>query len=74
MTSHRRELPKEDWSFEQLRQEAEDIRKLLNQFRTSLGRFFVRKQELIDLMVVAAVARSRYFWSGRRALPTRTSF
>ncbi len=57
MTSHRRELPKEDWSFDQLRQEAEDIRKRLNQFRTSLGRFFVRKQELIDLMVVAAVAQ-----------------
>lgn len=49
--------PKEDWSFEELRAEAEDIRQRLNLFRTSLGRFFVRKQELIDLMVVAAVAQ-----------------
>ena len=37
--------------------EAEDARKRLNRFRTSLGRFFVNKQELIDLMVVAAVAQ-----------------
>src|SRR5205807_7338062 len=29
----------------------------LNRFRTSLGRFFVDKQELIDLMVIAAVAQ-----------------
>ena len=57
MTSQRRELPKEDWSFDQLREEAEDIRKRLNRFRTSLSRFFVKKQELIDLMVVAAVAQ-----------------
>lgn len=57
MMSQRRELPKEDWSFDQLREEAEDIRKRLNRFRTSLSRFFVKKQELIDLMVVAAVAQ-----------------
>ena len=29
----------------------------INRFRTSLGRFFVDKQELIDLMVVAAIAQ-----------------
>jgi len=49
--------PKEDWTYEELRSEAEDIRQRLNLFRTSLGRFFVNKQELIDLMVVAAVAQ-----------------
>ncbi len=47
----------EDWSFEQLQEEAEDVRSRLNKFRTSLGRFFVDKQDLIDLMVVAAVAQ-----------------
>src|SRR5207302_1043269 len=45
---------REDWAFEELRDESEDLRKRLNRFRTSLGRFFVEKQELIDLMVVAA--------------------
>jgi MoxR-like ATPase len=49
--------PREDWSFEELQAEAEDLRTRLNRFRVSLGRFFVQKQELIDLMVVAAVAQ-----------------
>src|SRR5437763_6440930 len=48
---------KEDWAFEELQEEADALRKRLNAFRTSLGRFFVEKQELIDLMVVAAVAQ-----------------
>lgn len=47
----------EEASLEQLREEAEEIRARLNRFRTSLGRFFVDKQHLIDLMVVAAVAQ-----------------
>lgn len=47
----------EDWTYDELRSEAEEIRQRLNRFRTSLGRFFVQKQELIDLMVVAAVAQ-----------------
>lgn len=51
------QLPQEDWAYEDLRAEADDIRKRLNLFRTSLGRFFVQKQELIDLMLVAAVAQ-----------------
>jgi MoxR-like ATPase len=50
-------LPAEDWDYDDLREEAEDIRKRIDRFRTSLGRFFVAKQELIDLMVVAAVAQ-----------------
>ena len=49
--------PQEDWTYDELREEAADIRQRLNLFRTSLGRFFVQKQELIDLMVVAAVAQ-----------------
>src|SRR5947208_15875804 len=50
------DMDREEWAFEQLQEEAEDLRKRLNRFRTSLGRFFVQKQDLIDLMVVAAVA------------------
>src|SRR5579859_535638 len=48
---------REDWTFEELQQEADELRKRLNHFRTSLGRFFINKQTLIDLMVVAAVAQ-----------------
>jgi MoxR-like ATPase len=47
----------EEWPFADLQAEAEDVRGRLNHFRKSLGRFFVDKQELIDLMVVAAVAQ-----------------
>src|ERR1700675_3654472 len=48
---------REDWPFEELREESEDLRKRLDRFRKSLGRFFVEKQELIDLMLVAAIAQ-----------------
>src|SRR5579864_7177643 len=48
---------RQDWTLEELQEEAEDLRKRLNRFRTSLGRFFVEKQELIDLMLIAAVAQ-----------------
>src|SRR5579875_3879991 len=48
---------REDWTLDELQDEAEELRRRINRFRTSLGRFFVHKQELIDLMVVAAVAQ-----------------
>src|SRR5204862_2458477 len=48
---------REDWKFEDLQDEADDLRKRLDRFRTSLGRFFVAKQELIDLVLVAAIAQ-----------------
>jgi MoxR-like ATPase len=47
----------EEWTFKDLQAEAEDVRRRINRFRESLGRFFVAKQDLIDLMVVAAVAQ-----------------
>lgn len=47
----------EDWDLRDLRDEAEALRGRINRFRASLGRFLVAKQELIDLMVVAAVAQ-----------------
>src|SRR3982074_406933 len=49
--------PREDWTLEELQEEAEALRGRLNRFRKSLGRFFVEKQELIDLMLVAALAQ-----------------
>src|SRR5436305_3930839 len=48
---------REEWTYEDLQDEAEDLRKRLTRFRTSLGRFFVEKQELIDLMLIAAIAQ-----------------
>jgi MoxR-like ATPase len=50
-------LAPEDVPFPDLQAEAEDVRKRLNRFRASLSRFFVAKQELIDLMLTAAVAQ-----------------
>src|SRR6476619_2054778 len=47
----------EDASLPDLQSEAEELRKRINRFRTSLGRFFVQKQEIIDLMTVAAIAQ-----------------
>ncbi len=47
----------DEWPFEELQAESEDLRTRLNRFRTSLGRFLVDKQELMDLMVVAAVGQ-----------------
>src|SRR5438067_11521218 len=49
--------PAAEWSLQALQEEAEEVRQRINRFRTSLGRFFVAKQELIDVMVVAAVAQ-----------------
>src|SRR5262245_43735108 len=48
---------REEWALDDLQDEAESLRKRLANFRKSLGRFFVGKQELIDLMLVAAVAQ-----------------
>lgn len=47
----------DDLTLADLQGEAETIRKKINRFRESLGRFFVNKQEIIDLMCVAAVAQ-----------------
>src|SRR5438105_6196633 len=47
----------EDLPFADLQAEADTLRKKINRFRQSLGRFFVAKQEIIDLMVIAAVAQ-----------------
>jgi MoxR-like ATPase len=44
-------------SYDELAREAQDLRERINRFRFALGRFFVAKQHLIDLMTVAAVAQ-----------------
>ncbi|MCI0705680.1 MAG: AAA family ATPase, partial [Planctomycetia bacterium] len=44
-------------TLKELEPEAESIRKRINRFRESLGRFFVNKQEIIDLMCVAGIAQ-----------------
>jgi MoxR-like ATPase len=49
--------PPEELTFQELQAEAETVRKRLNNFRNALGRFFVRKQEIIDLMMVAGVSQ-----------------
>ncbi len=46
-----------DIPFEALQQEAQALRERINRFRLSLGRFFVDKQPLIDLMTISAVAQ-----------------
>jgi hypothetical protein len=47
----------EEATLTDLQAEAEELRRRLNRFRTSLHRFFVKKEEIIDLMLVAAVAQ-----------------
>src|SRR5437764_11105190 len=47
----------EDLTLADLQSEAEDLRKKINRFRTSLNRFFVHQQEVIDLVVGAAIAQ-----------------
>ena len=42
---------------EQLAEEIDQVRDRINRMRVSLGRFFVAKQDLIDLMTVAAIAQ-----------------
>lgn len=44
-------------TFEQLSAEAHSLRARLDRFRVALGRYFVEKQPLIDLMTVCAVAQ-----------------
>jgi MoxR-like ATPase len=47
----------EDLTLQDLQGEVDAIRKKITLFRQSLGRFFVNKQEIIDLMCVAAIAQ-----------------
>ncbi len=47
----------ETLAFDQLRGEVEGARERLNDLRQRLGRFFVEKQELVDLMCVTTIAQ-----------------
>ncbi len=53
------------WSLEQLSGEAHAIRLRINRFRESLGRFFVAKQPIVDLMTICAVAQEPLLLVGR---------
>jgi len=44
-------------SLPDLEKEASDVRERINRFRLALGRYFVGKQPIIDLMTIAAVAQ-----------------
>ncbi|MBX3398038.1 MAG: AAA family ATPase [Gemmataceae bacterium] len=47
----------DDLTLADLQAEADELRKRIGRFRQSLGRFLIQKQELIDLMTIAAVAQ-----------------
>lgn len=49
--------PRDEESFEDLAPEAGALRDRINRFRAALGRWFVDKQRLIDLMTISAVAQ-----------------
>ena len=57
MTKKIEKVDVEGLNLEQLQEEAETLRTRINRMRTSLGRFLVNKQEIIDLMVIASVAQ-----------------
>ncbi len=50
--------------YDELAREAAQLREKINRFRVALGRFFVAKQPLIDLMCVAAVAQEPLLLAG----------
>src|SRR5436190_18700818 len=52
-----RVTPAEETPFPELQEQAESLRARINRFRMALGRFFVAKQDILDLMTVAAVAQ-----------------
>lgn len=49
--------PVESMTFEQLRDRIEGMRERLNDLRLRLARYFVQKQELVDLMCVCTIAQ-----------------
>ena len=61
----------DDLSLSDLQAEAEGLRKRINRFRESLGRFLVHKQEIIDLMCVAAIAQLSSDTDGSESRPYR---
>ena len=57
MIARNADPPADQLTLEQLQSQADEVRTRINRFRQSLGRFFVQKQPLVDLMCVAAVAQ-----------------
>src|SRR5687767_13720833 len=50
--------------FEELSKEAQALRDKINCFRQALGRYFVNKQHLIDLMMICAVSQELFLLVG----------
>ena len=46
-----------DYTFESLQPQVEELRQRLNRLRQNLSRYFIAKDELIDLMVVCTLAQ-----------------
>jgi len=57
MTTPLSPAPPQELTFEQLAPDAGALRERINRFRVALGRWFVDKQRLIDLMTISAVAQ-----------------
>lgn len=59
MAKRKSEIPEdvESLSFEELRGHVEGIRERLNGLRSRLARYFVQKQELVDVMTVCTIAQ-----------------
>ena len=61
-------ITNEEWTFQELQAEAEDLRKRLNRFRTSLGRFFVASfspTEVSEYISPLTCVKSSLFGSGQ---------
>src|SRR5688572_7641588 len=57
MTERTAEKSVNELTFEELSKEAQALRDKINRFRQALGRYFVNKQHLIDLMTICAVSQ-----------------
>lgn len=53
------------YTLEEVQPEVEELRKRLNNLRRRLGEFFVEKQEIVDLMVVATLAQEPLLLVGK---------
>lgn len=53
------------YTFEQVREEVDVLRKRINRLRSALADYFVEKDEIIDLMVVCALAQEPLLLVGR---------
>jgi MoxR-like ATPase len=58
-------MTQREFDFNEIKGEIEGVRTRINSMRTTLGRYFIAKDEIIDLMVVAMVAQEPLLLIGR---------